>query len=153
MKSNQKKEKRPNGSPTHAEETPATRYRSLVISYLGILARLDKRSIQNTPEPLLDSLGVLLSTDKMHCTSVSVKVPHPLDGEEFKRRIIELEGFLAKYQDCIPVQTHTHWRRGHLWPKRKKEMEAKRHEEEAKKRLADVLSEENPLDEAVSDSP
>jgi len=153
MKSNQKREKRPNGSPPRAEETPVTRYRSLVISYLSILARLDQRSIQKTPEPLLDSLGVSLSKDKMHCTTVSVKVPHALGDEESKRRISELEGFLAKYQEYIPHQTNTHWRRGHLWPKRRKEMEAKRQAEDTTKRLAEVLRENNPLEEAVSDSP
>jgi len=110
------------------EETPASRYRTLVISYLGILARIEKRSIQSTPKPLLDSLDVSLLRDKMHGTTVNVKVPKDLGNEEIRQRISELEAFLARNQTHIPIQSGSKRSRrslSNLWPKQRKIIEAR----------------------------
>ncbi len=128
MKNNQKKEKGHNGPSPHKEETPVIRYRSLVVSYLSILARIEKRSIQDTPQPLLDSLGVSLSTDRIHCTTMSVKFPDALGKEDLERRISRLNAFIAENQAYIPPETKSRLRPGSfngMWPKQKKIMEAK----------------------------
>lgn len=146
MKNNHdKKQRNAELIPKPKEETPASRYRSLVISYLGILARLDRRSIQKTPEPLLDALGVSFSLDKMHGTSVNVKVPLDLGNKEVRQRISELEAFLSRNQTHIPIQSGSKRSRrslSHLWPKQRKIIEARM-------KAAQALLVENAVDAPV----
>jgi len=132
MKNNQKKREQKNHDSKDKDESPLGRYRSLAVCCLGLVAKIEKKSIKELPQPLLDSLGVSLSTDKMHCTTLKVKVPDALKNGGLEQRIGELESFLAKHQDHIPPQTGFSRRKRsfkNLWPKRRKELEAKRRAE------------------------